>query len=489
MFEELLRSRRSQARFLIWLVRGTAAAAIASIGLFQLVLGSGLSLTGLAPSYLSASLHFGRNEQGKFELSLTMQPDKESAAGATAHAASIAGGATVPANTAVALPQGDAAPSPVKANAGREPATAVLRDKPLSCALPAQTRQASSDGQLMLVSLSTEAGRVGGYGVNDTALSPNLDSHGGYSLPVLEWFRHQGALSGYSHAAADKTTRRRGMPLPNVLASSVDEGTGDYVMSVAHDAVDFITVGTGDFSNELNLWYHSLNAGFRTRIIGETPCTAAEAPPMNGVRSNIQSISISQSRRKMRSNDMAVADRRAAIHEFKVNGRAPGNEIGSEVRLPSPGSVAVSASLAVSLNERGADSAEPRSGWNVENARIAETRLVNVEAVVNGRVAATKTITADGSEQKVDLTLPIQQSSWVAIRIKGAAHTNPVFVLIDNMPVRGSRASVEWNMRSLLEAYEAANPRWTEKESANAHAAYGYSYAVYQKILAETKAP
>jgi hypothetical protein len=489
MFGQLFRSRRSQARFLIWLVRSTAAAAIASIGLFQLVLGSGLSLTGLAPSYLSASLHFGRTEQGKFELSLAMQPDKESAAGATAHAVSIVGGATVPAKTAAALPQGEAASSPVKVNAGREPATAVLDDKPLSCALPAQVKQASGDGQLMLVSLSTEAGRVDGYGVNDTALSPNLDSHAGYSLPVLEWFRHQGALSGYSHAAADKTPRGRGMSLPNVVASSVDEGTGDYVMSVAHDAVDFIAVGTGDFSSELNLWYHSLNAGFRTRIIGEIPCTAAEAPPMNGVRSNIQSISISQSRRKMRSNDMAVADRRAAIHEFKVSGRAPGNEIGSEVRLPSAGSVAVSASLAVSLDERRAGSAEPRSGWNVENARIAETRLVNVEAVVNGRVAATKTITADGSEQKVDFTLPIQQSSWVAIRIKGAAHTNPVFVLIDNMPVRASRASVEWIMRSLLEAYEAVNPRWTEKESANAHAAYGYSYAVYQKLLAETKAP
>jgi hypothetical protein len=495
MFGELFRSRQSQARFLIWLVRSTAAVAIASIGLFQFVLGSGFSWSEFAPSYLSASLNFGRTEQGKFELSLAMQPHHGSAASAVVDAASIGGNATVPAKIAAALPQADAAPSPVS-NASVKVATAqpgaarpVTDDKPLSCALPAQARQASSDGQLMLVSFSTEAGRVDGYGVNDTALSPNLESHGGYSLPVLEWLRHQGALSGYRHAVANKAPRGRAMALPNLLASAVDEGTGDYVMSVAHDAVDFITVGTGDFSSELNLWYHSLNAGFRTRIIGEMPCTAAEAPPMNGVRSNIQSVSISQNRRTMLSNDMAVSDRRAAIHEFKVNGRAPGNEIGSEVRLPSSGSVAVSASLAVSLDERRRDGAEPQSGWSVENARIADMRLVNVEAVVNGRVAATKTITADGSEQKVDFSLPIQQSSWVAIRIKGAAHTNPVFVLVDNMPVRASRASVEWIMRSLLESYEVANPRWTEKESANARAAYEYSYAVYQKLLAETKAP
>src|ERR1700742_1509228 len=113
MFGQLFRSRRSQARFLIWLVRGTAAAAIASIGLFQFVLGSGFSLTGLAPSHLSASLHFGRTEQGKFELSLAMQPDQEPAAGAIAHAALIDGGAIVPAKTAAALPRGNGTPSPV----------------------------------------------------------------------------------------------------------------------------------------------------------------------------------------------------------------------------------------------------------------------------------------------------------------------------------------------------------------------------------------
>jgi hypothetical protein len=495
MFVQFFRSRRPQAHFLIWLVRGAAATAIALIGLFQFVLGNGFSLNGMVPSYLSASLNFGRTEQGKFELSLAMQPHQGSPAGMAVGAVSTGSNATVPAQIAAVLSQAEAAPSLVNnasakaANADRDAAKPVTDDKPLSCALPAPAKQASSDGQLMLVSFPTEAGRVDGYGVNDTTLSPNLDRHAGYSLPVLEWFRHQGALSGYRHAAAGKARRSVGMTLPNFLASAIDEGTGDYVMSVAHDAVDFITVGTGEFSSELNLWYHSLNAGFRTRIIGEMPCTAAEAPPMNGVRSNIQSVSISQSRRTMLPDDMAVSERRAAIHEFKVNGRAPSSEIGSEVRLPSSGSVVVSASLAVSLDERRAAGAEPRSGWNVENARIADTRLVNVEVVVNGRVAATKTITADGSEQKVDFSLPIQQSSWVAIRIKGAAHTNPVFVLVDNMPVRASRASVEWIMRSLLEVYDAANPRWTEKESANARAAYGYSYAIYQQLLTETKAP
>lgn len=495
MFGQLFQSRRLQARFLIWLVRSASVAAIALIGLFQFVLGDGFALDRLVPSYLSANLNFGRTDQGKFEWSLTMQPHQQSGAGAIADAAS-AGGKTIVAPRIVgSLPERDAvlpqvSSVPVKAaSAAREAAAPAPADKPLSCALPARSKQANSDGQLMMVSFSTEVGRLDGYGVNETAVSPNLDRHSGYSLPVLEWFRHQGALSGYRHATAANAPRGGSVPLPNVLASPVDDGTGDYVMSMAHDAVDFITVGTGDFSSELNLWYHSLNAGFRTRIMGVAPCTAVEPPSMNGVRSNIQPISISQNRRAMLSNNATVSDRRAAIHEFKVNGHTPSSETGSEVRLATPGSVAVSASLTVLLDERRSDSTQASSGWSVENARIADTRLVNIEAIVNGRVAATRTITADGSEQRADFSLPIQQSSWVAIRVKGAAHTNPVFVLVDNMPVRASRVSVEWIMRSLLESYEVASPRWSEKESASARAAYEYSYAVYQKRLAETTVP
>ena len=494
MFEQLLHSRRSQARVLIWLVKAAAVVAIVSIGLFQFVLGEGFSVRELAPSYLSASLKFGRTEQGKFEWSLAIQPHGEAAPApqgpVTDH---VADNGPAPTKSVGTAPESIATPPiaalPVKAiSTDREVSLPKPDDKALSCALPAVPKQASSDGRLILVSYPTYAGHVDGYGVNDTALSPS-DSQAGYSLPVLQWFRHQGALAGYRQGAAAKAPRTRNMPLPNVLASSMDEGTGDYVMSIAHDAVDFITVGGGDFSSELNIWYHSLNAGFRTRIMGETPCAAAELPAMNGTRSNIQPVSISQNRRTMLSNEMTVSDRRATIHDFRVNGHEPSAEMGSEVRLPSSAGIAVSATLNISLDETPPQAREPRSGWNVEDARITGTRLVNVEAIVNGRVAASQTITADGTEQKINFNLPIKQSSWVAIRVKGAAHTNPVFVLVDNMPVRASRASVEWIMRSLLEAYETVNPKWNEKESASAHAAYEYSYAIYQRILSETTAP
>ena len=43
-------------------------------------------------------------------------------------------------------------------------------------------------------------------------------------------------------------------------------------------AVDFISTVDTPYTWELNIWYHTLNAGFRTRISGETdfPCIYGE---------------------------------------------------------------------------------------------------------------------------------------------------------------------------------------------------------------------
>ena len=47
-------------------------------------------------------------------------------------------------------------------------------------------------------------------------------------------------------------------------------GANEYIVDVAHDAVDFISTVDTPPLWELNIWYHTLNGGFRTRISGET---------------------------------------------------------------------------------------------------------------------------------------------------------------------------------------------------------------------------
>ena len=51
-------------------------------------------------------------------------------------------------------------------------------------------------------------------------------------------------------------------------------GANEYIMDVTHDVVDFISAADTPFVSELNIWYHTLNCGFRTRVSGETdfPC-------------------------------------------------------------------------------------------------------------------------------------------------------------------------------------------------------------------------
>src|SRR5690606_10542977 len=51
-------------------------------------------------------------------------------------------------------------------------------------------------------------------------------------------------------------------------------GANEYVVTVAHDVCHFISAVDTPAIWELNIWYHTLNCGFRARISGETdfPC-------------------------------------------------------------------------------------------------------------------------------------------------------------------------------------------------------------------------
>ena len=55
-------------------------------------------------------------------------------------------------------------------------------------------------------------------------------------------------------------------------------GANEYIVDVVHDAVDFISTVDTPAPWELNIWYHTLNCGYRARISGETdfPCIYGE---------------------------------------------------------------------------------------------------------------------------------------------------------------------------------------------------------------------
>ncbi len=67
--------------------------------------------------------------------------------------------------------------------------------------------------------------------------------------------------------------------LPNYAIPPMDGiGANEYLVDVAHDCCDFISTVDTPAVWELNIWYHTLNCGFRCRISGETdfPCIYGE---------------------------------------------------------------------------------------------------------------------------------------------------------------------------------------------------------------------
>ena len=96
-----------------------------------------------------------------------------------------------------------------------------------------------------------------------------------WTLPVLEWGQRQGGVVGYAHSGWGLEPVEATTELPNYVMAKFDGiGANEYITTVTHDAVDFISAGDTPIAWELNIWYHTLNAGFRTRISGETdfPC-------------------------------------------------------------------------------------------------------------------------------------------------------------------------------------------------------------------------
>jgi hypothetical protein len=105
-----------------------------------------------------------------------------------------------------------------------------------------------------------------------------LDEWPSWNIPILKWAKEQGAVTGYAHSAGGLTVDST--DLPNYLMPRFDSGgANEYIVDVTHDnLIDFISgCDLWPFA-ELNIWYHTLNCGFRTSFAGETdfPCISDE---------------------------------------------------------------------------------------------------------------------------------------------------------------------------------------------------------------------
>jgi hypothetical protein len=323
-------------------------------------------------------------------------------------------------------------------------------------------------------------------------------------LNTHRWAKKQGAVTGSAHSGwgLEVDTDK----LPNYVVPLFNGiGANEYIVDVTHElpgpdgkmmpAVDFISVVDTPYVWELNIWYHTLNVGFRTRISGETdfPCIYGERVGLG--RSYVKlngDLDYDRWCQGIREGRNYTGDGRSHILNFHVNDVAMG-ENGSELKLSQPGSVKVTASVAALLDEQpnprlGHRSYHQKPYWDIERARVGESRDVPLEVIVNGFPVEKRTITADGTLRDVSFDVKLDRSSWIALRILPSSHTNPIFVLVDDKPIRASRRSAEWCLKGVDQCWSQKESLIKADEANDAKLAYDHARQVYQTRLKECAA-
>ena len=108
-----------------------------------------------------------------------------------------------------------------------------------------------------------------------------------------------------------------------------------------------------------------------------------------------------------------------------------------------------------------------------------------MELVVNGKPIARKNIVADGSVQDIAFEVPVERSSWLAVRILVSSHSNPIFILVDGKPIRASRQSAQWCLAAVDQCWTQKAPKISKAELNDAQAAYDHAREVYTKLVVE----
>jgi hypothetical protein len=321
-----------------------------------------------------------------------------------------------------------------------------------------------------------------------------------WTLPILEWTKKQGGVTGYAHSGRGLEPVTPTTELPNYVMPRMDGiGANEYVVAITKDLVDIYSAGDTQPALELNMWYHSLNAGFRTRIMGETdfPCIFDERIGMGRTYAKVDGpLTYSSFLQAAKAGRSYVSDGKSHIIDFKANGLELGTRE-SELRLRSGGDVTFTARVSAFLPEHqdsvaAAIAASPTGGkadrphWSITRARIGTSRRVAVELVVNGYPVERREIEADGSWQDVRFTTRIDRSSWAALRVFPSSHSNPIFVLVGDRPIRASRRSAEWLRGAVDQAWKMKAPRIRDSERAAAELAYDQARRVYDRIIAES---
>lgn len=350
-----------------------------------------------------------------------------------------------------------------------------------------------------------------------------------WTLPILRWGKEQGGVVGYSHSGwglalpdylpdgsrgqlprtwggAGGRTGKAADKLPDYAMPPFDGiGANEFIVTTALDACDFISAVDTPVIWEMNIWYHTLNCGFRSRISGETdfPCIYGERVGLG--RSYVQVPELHDATKLqyedwvngLKAGRSYVSDGLSHLMQFSVGdqqlGAAGEGGLPSQLSIANAGIQTVRCQVAAMLPEQqdelgksiAARRLDEKPYWHLERARQGTTRQVPVEIIVNGQVAAEQLVTADGKPHDLEFDVEIPASSWVAVRILPSMHSNPIFVEVDGQPIRSSRRSAEWCRDAVDVCWSQKRTKIRAQELQQAKEAYDQAKAIYAKIVTE----
>jgi hypothetical protein len=313
-----------------------------------------------------------------------------------------------------------------------------------------------------------------------------------WTLPILKWAKAQGGVVGYAHSGWGLEPMEPTNDLPNYVTPKMDNiGANEYIVTVTQGAVDIYSLGDTPAKWELNMWYHTLNCGFRTRASGETdfPCiTDLRVGMSRSYYKSSGSVNYDDYVTALKEGRSYVSEGNSHIMDFAINGLEVGTK-GSEIKLKGKQPLKISANVAAYLPEKPLDSiqkAQLINYWNIEWGRVGESRNVQVELIINGKPVDTVVVVADGKINKVNFNYDADRSCWAALRVWGSSHSNPIFIIVDDKPIH-EKQSAEWCRNAVDQCWKMKSPNMKANDRAQAQVVYEKAREIYESIIKETE--
>ena len=110
---------------------------------------------------------------------------------------------------------------------------------------------------------------------------------------------------------------------------------------------------------------------------------------------------------------------------------------------------------------------------------------IEVELIANGRPIAVQKVRANGELRTLTFADPkLIHSVWLAVRTFPSAHTNPLWVTVDDQPVR-VKESIAWCLASLEQCWKEKQRTYAVEEMKQAKADYEHARLTYRRLLDE----